>query len=162
MDKKCPKCGKYVSQGCIICPFCGFDLINGEGYKGDINRREGYIKEEKHSDPLSTTYKVLSYIIAAVGFIAGIVVGNAYPQISSEFKVVFNAPLMFTVWLCTFLAWLGIYAIGKFLEYQYTIVRLLKRADDRAVLKERALTNQDKDVAVKADATEEHDLAGTI
>lgn len=162
MSKKCPKCGKDVPQGCLICPFCGFDLVNGEVYKEEINREEIHEEEEKDSDPLSMTYKILSYIIAAVGFIAGIVVGNTYPQISSEYKVVFNAPLMLTVWLCTFLVWLGIYAMGRFLEYQHTIVRLLKRADDRAVLKEsiKASPNRDKDVILK-DETEDCSTAGT-
>lgn len=127
MNRCCPKCGKEISDGCIVCPSCGFDLINGTMYsKEEINKNEAEIA----STPLSTTYKILAFIIAILGFIIGILAGNTYPVINENGEAAFNILISLFIWLLTFLAWLGVYSMGKFLENQQTIINLLKQVND--------------------------------
>lgn len=114
------------------------EIKTGENNK--INTNYEYHKSEKKKTPMITIdahsqlFMVITFVIAALGLIAGIVFGFAIPM--GHIYERFNWPLMLGIWIVFALTGVGYWAIYCHLKNQEEVIIELKKLSNKLTSKD--------------------------
>lgn len=84
----------------------------------------------------SKTYKTISFIVAILGFISGIICGNVFKTVTVRnaalglYREHFNTTVMICVWIVTIFLFLIFFGIYTILSNQETIISKLNNNND--------------------------------
>jgi len=107
---KCPNCGKELKDYDIEkgCPYCEKEFEFD--YSAILKRNQ--IKKENNT--ISTTLKVVAWIIFVIGLILGFVLGV------DEYEELY-LPLMLEIWFMYGIAFLGTYSLAEIIQILHDI-----------------------------------------
>jgi hypothetical protein len=149
---KCPKCGKEINDAAVVCKHCGTAILDSDRPVTSPFSGSYQLEDTNNSVAPSPTVQYTGYknyskvflvaaiIIFILGFIGGIVMGNANQIImrAAEFssynnsilrpaETAFNVALMFAVWLGMGMFGLASLGISWHLKNQEVVVRQLDK-----------------------------------
>ncbi|WOC33019.1 MULTISPECIES: hypothetical protein [Caproicibacterium] len=124
MMKVCPKCKAANGENAPKCIRCGYEFTKDETYQAHSDQI--YIDNPKSS----RVFRIITIIIAAIGFIDGIILGKVLPvraSLSETASTQFNVPVMISVWIVAACVAVEIWAVACHLRNQENQPDLLMR-----------------------------------